>query len=183
MKLMGMLPLAVGFAISAAAQSDEAKPDLNAALGFFVGSCWVGTFSDGASTDIQCFRPVYDGQFVRSNHLVEGDRGPYGGETLFHWDADGGIVSYTYWDTSGGVSQGTMVMTKDGLRAPDEVYVSADGTELTIASAWTITGPDRWQQRVERVSESDRETLWSIDYVQADLSTGPRPDLGENKDD
>lgn len=180
MKTLVIRWLFITLILTGAAQSDEPQNDLNSAMAFFVGACWEGTFSDGDSTDIQCFRSVYDGQFVRSNHLVEGARGPYGGETLFHWNADNDLISYTYWDTSGGVSRGTMIPTGDGLRAPDEVYTSPNGTELTIASAWTITGPESWQQRVEQVSAGARETLWTIDYVRANLSVGPRPDLGDH---
>lgn len=163
-------PLAYG-------QPDSAPPPLQSAMSFFSGSCWNGTFSDGQSTDVQCFRLVYDGTFVRSNHLVEGARGPYGGETIFSWDNELGSVAYTYWDTNGGMSKGSMVPTDDGLRVPDETYTSPEGSTLVISSRWTITGPDSWQQRVEQVSNEVRKTLWTIDYTRTDLSSGPRPEI------
>jgi len=160
----------------------EPAPDtspLDASMNFFVGSCWDGKFSDGLSTDIQCFRSVYDGKFVRSNHLVEGARGPYGGETIFCWDTEEETLTYTYWDTSGGISRGSLVPVDNGLRAPDETYTALGGSEFVISSRWTITGPDSWQQRVEQISEGASKTLWTIDYQRTDLSLGPRPELGD----
>lgn len=180
---MRLLPLiGSALALTACAHGQPAQPpsDLESAFAFFVGSCWDGTFSDRQSTDVQCFRPVYDGTFVRSNHLVEGARGPYGGETIFSWDAEKGVVTYTYWDTSGGTSRGTMIPTDTGLRAPDETYDTPDGSQMVISSRWTITGDDSWQQVVEQVSGDARNTLWTIDYTRAPLSSGPRPELGGN---
>lgn len=167
---------AIFFAVGCAhAQPESDTNPLQSHFDFFIGSCWSGTFSDGLSTDVQCFRSVYDGKFVRSNHLVEGQLGPYGGETIFSWDPDEATIFYTYWDTSGGVSRGSMIPEESGLRAPDETYQSTEGETVVISSRWTITGEDSWKQVVQQVSGETAETLWAIKYQRADISEGPHP--------
>ena len=142
---------------------------------FFVGACWHGEFSDGESTDIHCLRPMYGGLYVRDNHIVSGPRGPYGGETVFSWNAESKSIEYTYWDTSGGVSKGKMVATKDGLTSPVESYTYSDGRELKMRTSWVITGPDTWRQQSEAVGEEKTQLLWSIDYKRMPLDYGPTP--------
>ena len=77
-----------------------------------------------------------------------------------------------------GSSRGTMAPIETGLRAPDETYESPDGRRFVISSRWTITGEDSWQQKVEQVSEGSTKILWAIIYTRADLSVGPRPEIG-----
>lgn len=141
------------------------------AMAFFVGSCWDGVFSDGQSTDRHCLRAMNKGHFVRDRHFVDGARGPYGGETIFSWDAEEGRIVYVYFDTAGGKSEGTLIPVDDGFKAPDEVYEMGDGRSMTIASAWVITGPDSWEQRTQDVSGDAPKTLWTIAYDRAPLGT------------
>jgi hypothetical protein len=155
----------------ASQDGDEAR--LETSMGFFVGHCWNGVFSDEQSTDVQCFRSVYGGHFVRSNHQVEGALGPYGGETIFSWDAANSQINYTYWDTNGGISHGTMMPTISGLSAPDEFYDGADGHQMTIASRWEILSEDTWRQVVEEVDDTNRRTLWEITYTRSPLTESP----------
>ncbi|WP_394693599.1 hypothetical protein [Hyphobacterium sp.] len=165
----------LGLSACASAAQNAAPSELDDALGFLTGACWNGEFSDGQSTDTQCFRPVYGGLFVRSNHLVEGALGPYGGETLFSWNDETGRVEYTYWDTSGGISRGTMIPTDWGLQAPDETYESPDGSSVVISSRWEILSAESWRQSVEEVSGDNRRTLWEITYTRAELRDWPAP--------
>lgn len=136
---------------------------------FFAGSCWEGLFSDGQSQDRHCFRPVFDGQFVRDTHDVTGARGPYGGETIFSADPATGRIQYTYWNTSGGISRGEMIPTETGFESPVETYDHPDGTHMKIASRWVITGPDTWEQISEEVSGDTPARLWSVAYQRAPL--------------
>lgn len=168
----------VAFSVTytASAESPEKSDHPLSVMDFFVGSCWDGVFSDGKSTDVHCLRPVYGGLYVRDNHRVEGARGPIGGETIFHWNAEARRILYTYWDTRGGVSQGELIPTENGLRSPEEVYEMPDGREMRIASSWVITGDDTWEQRAEDVTGDVRKTLWTIRYQRTPLGTGPAPD-------
>lgn len=160
------------------ADQPDSRETAASVMSFFVGSCWEGVFSDGQSTDVHCLRPVYGGKFVRDNHLVEGQRGPYGGETMFAWDAGERRLIYSYWDSSGGMSEGYMVPVENELRSPVEVYNNDEG-EMHISSAWRITGPDSWEQITEEVSGDAPKTLWFISYTRADINDGPRPEIGE----
>jgi hypothetical protein len=54
---------------------------------FLAGSCWKGTFADGKRTDEHCFEWIYGGQFLRDRHTVTGRPAPYGGETIYYFDA------------------------------------------------------------------------------------------------
>jgi hypothetical protein len=138
-------------------------------MAHLVGSCWEGNFSDGKSTDIQCFTEVFGGQFVRSVHRVEGERGPYGGESIFTWDADNDRLRYVYWDTSGGMSEGTLSPTDDGWQADDETYTAPDGSVRAISNQWRVTSDDSWSQIVSIMSAEGTVPLWTITYVRTPL--------------
>ncbi|MGB6228535.1 MAG: hypothetical protein WBF53_00225 [Litorimonas sp.] len=148
-----------------------AKTAVMQQMEFFVGSCWDGVFSDGQSTDRHCLRPMNKGHFVRDRHFVDGARGPYGGETVFGWNAEAGRIDYVYFDTSGGKSEGSLMLVEDGFRAPDETYTMPDGRDMTISSVWAIMGPDSWEQRTLDVSGEAPQTLWTIRYQRAPLGT------------
>ena len=111
-----------------------------AALDFFVGSCWSG--AGPRDVDRHCFTKAY-GHFVRDVHEVSGAAKPYGGETLYHWDAKAGVVRFTYWNTVGGVSTGTMTVEGGAMVFP-ESYEGKDGRLIELRSVWTPDGADAY---------------------------------------
>lgn len=165
-----------GMAAAAPAKPSADAPE-NAAdvMAFFVGSCWAGAFSDGGSTDTHCLRSVFDGAFVRDNHVVAGARGPYAGETMFRWRAEDETLSFTYWDSAGGKSEGVMKRDGDAFRSPAEIYEAPDGRVLKIESVWRITGENSWEQVSQEVSGDAPRTLWKVVYQRRDLGEGPDP--------
>ncbi|MEM7727741.1 MAG: hypothetical protein AAF311_00540 [Pseudomonadota bacterium] len=171
------LPVFIGLTQAGCASAEPAGDQTPAqtpileAMDFFVGFCWDGVFSDGQSTDRHCLAPMNKGHFVRDRHFVDGARGPYGGETVFGWNADKDRIDYVYFDTSGGRSEGSFVAVENGFAAPDEVYALPDGRSMTISSAWVVTGPDSWEQRTLDVSADTPKTLWTIAYTRAPLGT------------
>jgi hypothetical protein len=133
------LALIVASAVRASAQSTPAAP--LGALDFFVGSCWSGQGPKG-DVDRHCFTRAY-GYFVRDVHEVTGAARPYGGETLYHWDAKAGVVRFTYWNTVGGVSTGTMTVKGRALVFP-ETYEGKDGRRIEMRNVWSPEGPDSY---------------------------------------
>ena len=116
-------------------------------LAFLVGSCWTGTQPKGA-IDTHCFSPVYGGNFIRDVHEVTGDPKPYGGETLYHWDAAQKQVRYTYYNLVGGTSTGTM-RVEDGRLVFPEVYESKDGKRTEMRNVWTQEGADTFVMKLD----------------------------------
>ena len=110
------------------------------ALDFLLGSCWTG--AGPRDSDRHCFTKAY-GHFVRDVHEVTGAAKPYGGETLYHWDAKAGVVRFTYWNTVGGVSTGTMSVEGNALVFP-ESYEGKDGRLIELRSVWTPDGADAY---------------------------------------
>jgi hypothetical protein len=117
-------------------------------LQFLVGSCWSARFPNGAE-DTHCFSGVYDGHFIRDVHVVTGDKRPYGGETLYHWDAKAKVVRYTYWTSLGGVSIGTMTVEGNRLMFP-ETHESASGERVEYRNAWSWDGADKYVANTEK---------------------------------
>ena len=111
-----------------------------APLDFLVGSCWKG--EGPRDVDTHCFTKAL-GHFVRDVHEVSGAAKPYGGETLYHWDAKAGVVRYTYWNTVGGVSTGTMTAEGRALVFP-EVYEGKDGRRIEMRNVWEPNGADSY---------------------------------------
>jgi hypothetical protein len=115
-------------------------PSPLSALDFLVGSCWTG--AGPRDVDRHCFTKAY-GHFIRDVHEVTGAAKPYGGETLYHWDAKAGVVRFTYWNTVGGVSTGTMMVDNGALVFP-ESYEGKDGRPIELRSVWTRDGADAY---------------------------------------
>ena len=110
---------------------------------FLAGSCWKGTFPDGKRTDEHCYEWVYAGKFLRDRHTVKGGEAPYGGETIYYWDAESKLVHYLYFNVLGGVSKGTVTPADGVLYFPEEKY--SDGkTEQTYRSTWRRDGDDAY---------------------------------------
>jgi hypothetical protein len=109
------------------------------AQAFLAGSCWKGAFPDGKQVDEHCFEWVYDRQFLRDRHTVVGGSAPYGGETIYYFDAASKAVHYLYINVLGGHSRGTMTVQDGALVFPEESY--SDGKQQrTYRSTWRRDG-------------------------------------------
>src|SRR5262245_20833526 len=97
---MAVVPLLLS--AGAHAQASASQPSTHwAPQAFLAGSGWKGTFPDGKRTDEHCFEWVYGGQFLRDRHTVKGGEAPYGGETIYYWDAESKLVNYLYINVLG----------------------------------------------------------------------------------
>ena len=128
---------------------------------FLAGHCWKGTFPDGARTDEHCYEWVYAGQFLRDRHTVRGGGAPYGGETIYFWDAETKAVQYLYINVLGGHSRGT-VAAKDGVLVfPEEKY--SDGKlEQTYRSQWRRDGDDTYVVVTEQKVAEGWKEAWRM---------------------
>jgi hypothetical protein len=108
---------------------------------FLVGSCWIGAFPDGKSTDEHCFEWMFDGKFIREHHVVRGTAEPYGGETVFAWDAEKEQLVFWYWNTQGGFSTGTGEYTGEGIIFPER-HVTEHGVK-EMKAVWKRRGRTR----------------------------------------
>jgi len=128
---------------------------------FLAGHCWKGTFPDGKRTDVHCYEWVYAGQFLRDRHKVDGGSAPYGGETIYYWDAPSKSVHYLYFNMLGGHSRGTVTASEGALVFPDEKY--SDGKqEQVYRSQWRRDGDDAYIAIAEvKVADGWKEA-WRI---------------------
>lgn len=149
----------------------EPRPSRLAALAFFAGSCWRGTFPDGRRTDTHCFSPIYAGGYLQDRHVVEGAPGPYSGHTLYHYDVMGRSIIFHYRASDGSASAGVAVPTAGGLSFPAETHRAPDGATMTIRSAWTRDGPDAYLVRAEARQGRGWRELWRMRMVRV----GPTP--------
>lgn len=156
--LAGMLLwVAVAFPALAAGPPAHFQP-----MAFLAGHCWKGTFPDGRQTDEHCFEWMYGGQFLRDRHIV--GSGPYGGETLYWWDAEAKVVSYIYFNADGGVSRGNMRPRNGALEFPEERY-RAEGVEQVYRSRWRQDGGDAYLVVTERQTATGWIEAWRMRLV------------------
>jgi hypothetical protein len=128
---------------------------------FLAGACWKGTFADGKSVDEHCFEWMYGGQFLRDRHTVTGGPAPYGGETIYYYDAAAKNVQYIYFNVLGGHSRGS-VATRDGaLVFPEDKY--SDGKiEQTYRSQWRRDGDDAYVVITEVKVDGGWKEAWRV---------------------
>ena len=134
--------LLAGMAIAAPAQ---APPAPYQPLAFLVGHCWKGTFPDGNATDEHCFSWIYDGKFVRDEHVVHRGEGHADGlgESIYVWDAASKQLQYLYIESAGGFSRGTVSSEDDALVFPPTSYLEKGETH-TYRSRWQPAGQDAY---------------------------------------
>ena len=126
--------------LSAAPATPDAPASPYQPLGFLIGHCWQGTLPDGRTTDEHCFSWIYDGKFVRDEHVVRhgGQQPDAFGESIYLWNAGLRQLQYLYIESAGGYSRGT---------------VSAEGAALVFPPASFREGGqeqiyrNRWQRR------------------------------------
>jgi hypothetical protein len=149
--------------LAAASPAQDETPVLRPELmplAFLAGSCWTGVFPGSETFDVHCYEPVYGGQYLRDVHAVPQGAEVYRGETLYHWDAEAGVITYRYYNSGGGVSDGTM--TPDGGRMlfPDETHRGQDGEARVFSTVMEITGPDGYSV----VTSEDGEIVMAIEF-------------------
>jgi hypothetical protein len=137
-------------------QSATAQDAPLAALAVLAGHCWKGEFAEGGSWDRHCFEWAQDGHFLRDTHVVTGRRGPYGGETLYRFDAIGKRIVFHYFDATGGYSEGEVQPSAGALQFPDERYEEG-GRTRTLRTTWRF--------------ESSRQVIAVTDELQGDRWT------------
>jgi hypothetical protein len=131
------------------------------AQAFLAGSCWKGTFPDGKRTDEHCFEWIYGEQFLRDRHTVAGGAAPYGGETIYYFDAPSKTVHYLYINMLGGASRGTVAVKDGGLMFPEDKY--SDGKqEQTYRSSWRRDGGDAYFVLTEIKVPDGWKEAWRI---------------------
>jgi hypothetical protein len=152
-------PLILAFFLPLAAHAEPAA--YFAPQAFLAGLCWKGTFADGARTDEHCYEWVYAGQFLRDRHTVRGGSTPYGGETIYFWDAQTKGVQYLYINVLGGHSQGTVTAKDGALMFPEDKY--NDGKqEQTYRSQWRRDGDDAYLVVTEQKVADGWKEAWRI---------------------
>ena len=126
---------------------------------FLAGSCWKGAFPDGKQIDEHCFEWIYGGKFLRDRHTVTGGPAPYGGETIYYFDAPSKSVQYLYINMLGGNSRGTVTVNDGMLVFPEEKY--SDGKqEQTYRSSWRRDGDDAYLVLTEVKTQDGWKTAW-----------------------
>jgi len=114
-------------------------------LAFLAGRCWQGFLPDGTQTDRHCFSWVYDGKFLRDEHVVrKPGNDDYRGETLYFWDPSKQQIQYLYIENQGGFSLGTMSTDKNDLVFAPTSHVASGATQ-TYRSRWQRSGDDAYE--------------------------------------
>jgi hypothetical protein len=109
-------------------------------LAFLAGHCWKGTMPNGKQTDRHCFSWVYDGRFLRDQHVVHGDGQPDAlGESIYFWNSADKQIEYLYIESQGGFSRGPVATDGAALVFPPTRY-SENGETETYRSRWQPDG-------------------------------------------
>lgn len=139
-----------------------APPSPYQPLAFLVGHCWQGTFPASQVTDRHCFSWVYEGKFVRDQHVVHKGSGKADerGESLYFWDATTRELQYLYIESAGGFSRGTLAADGDTLVFPPTHY-QENGEEQTYRSRWQRSG----EQAYEVVTEFLVKGTWTAGFT------------------
>ncbi len=133
------------------ASSQLATPpeDRFAALAPLVGHCWIAEMGNGF-TDKQCYKELYSGALIHSEHVVSGGKTPYEGITVFSWDGTEKRLRYHYFTSTGAVSEGHAEMDGKEL-VMVESHVDPAGKRTDLRNAFVVVSPDEY--RVEPRSE------------------------------
>lgn len=175
-RLRAPLCFAAAFLLPALAIAADPPAGRLAPLAWLAGSCWTGTFADGATKDLVCYEWMLGGQFLRSRHRVIGGKAPYAGETVLGRNAATGALEYTYFNSAGGVMRGEIVPVEGGLTFPPG-KVEMGGTTFEVRSSWTRKGEDRYVATSERLQDGVWKPFMSIEFVRS----GPSADWGDGR--
>ena len=173
-RLRAPLCFAAAFLLPALAIAADPPAGRLAPLAWLAGSCWTGTFADGATKDLVCYEWMLGGQFLRSRHRVIGGTAPYAGETVLGRNAATGALEYTYFNSAGGVMRGQIVPVEDGLSFPPD-KMEMGGKTFEVRSAWTRKGVDRYVATSERLQDGVWKPFMTIEFVRS----GPSSDWSD----
>jgi len=150
-----------------AAAAEPAPPGPLAGFGWFAelaGSCWKGAYSDGQTTDTQCYLPQY-GRLMRGSIRImrpESTQPAFEGDAVFAIDPAGGNrLVFTQWGTGGVYARGEVTFEGETLVFRNR---QADGTESPVRSIWRRTGPDGFHVARERSTEKGWLPLLDVEY-------------------
>lgn len=132
--------MTAALSLFAATRSIAAPEPVYEPLAFLAGHCWKGTMPDGKQTDEHCFSWMYDGKFLRDQHVVHGAGHPdYLGESIYFWNSAAKQIEYLYVENQGGFSRGPVTAEKEALVFPPTAYTE-DGQTQTYRSRWQRVG-------------------------------------------
>ena len=122
------------------------------------GSCWSGTFSNGAR-DLHCYEWALRRSFILDHHEVRssGSEDVYAGDTYFGWHEESQSVVYWYFNTLGGVSEGR-VEPLEGSWLFVENY-SGESEEQEIRTVMRFAGEDAYSIS----TEFKRQGEWQLE--------------------
>lgn len=141
-----------------AASPLRAQSSAFAPLEFLVGHCWRGVFPGGAQTDEHCFEWIFDRKFVRDRHVVRGGQ-PYGGETVYFWDAEQKRIAFDYWNSDGQMMHGFIAAVAGDSITFVTSIVQPTG-RLELRSVWLRRGDDGYRvTQLQRAGDNWKEIV------------------------
>ena len=117
--------------------------DRFAPLAPLMGHCWVADMGSGF-TDQQCFKDLYAGALVHSEHVVSGGKKPYQGTTIFSWDGTKERLRYHYFTSTDAVSEGHAELDGKEL-VMVESHVDPAGKRIDLRNAFVVVSPDEYR--------------------------------------
>lgn len=148
-----------------------AKPQFNG-LDQLVGQCWQATFSDGVKVDTHCFSEVYQGAFIKDQHVVCGGKEPYYGETWYVYDTDKKTITYRYYNSLGGISDGSIQFKDNQLIFPDETYQQGE-KRTTYRTTWSL-GEQQYQTKMSQQDTTVAggwKPIWEMTFKAISVAT------------
>ncbi len=148
----------------------DTKPDFGQ-LNQLAGHCWQAEFSDGKRVDTHCFSEVYDGAFIKDEHVVCGGQKPYYGETWYAFNKSSSSVSYRYFNSLGGVSDGEVSFAENTLYFPEEHY-KKDNQTLVYKTTWTLADGQYTSEmlQLDQTLDSGWKPVWKMQFNKVKLS-------------
>lgn len=155
-----LLALTVGGGLRLEAQQ---APTNYAPLEFLVGSCWVGTFADGKTTDTHCFEWVFDHRFIRDRHVVSSTP-KYEGESMYAFDPVTRGLVFRYVGSQGLVMDGIVEARSRDTLVFVGSYTVGGGSPVAVQSDWVILGPNAYRATNSQKGASGWAAQPSVEY-------------------
>lgn len=166
--LVNLMKLLFLILISTPAVAERVNAHQFQGLNQLVGHCWQATFPDGKKVDTHCFSKVYDGAFIRDEHVVCGDKEPYYGETWYVKDANTGAITYRYYNSLGGVSDGSVESVGNELHFPNESYENK-GQQIVYRTRWSLNKDEYQSNMWQQNQDKSWKKIWQMDFRKIDL--------------
>jgi hypothetical protein len=133
-----------------------------------LGKTWKGTFKNSKPekpiVDVARWERALNGQSVRMLHSI--NRGAYGGETIFFWDAERASVVYYYFTTAGFMTTGTMEVKEGKLVTHEEVKGDARGV-TKVRGTSEILPDGTFHVKAEHWKNGEWEAGHEVTYQEA----------------